>query len=272
MERVKLPAGSENKSYYKYYSRELKDIPPEKQAVLADPMRPMKDGLKIGDRNRLLDDGELPGEIGIYPLEEGGYVVANRTFFPGSSGGMMQWWFGWHGVDPLRYAIWDPLDHYDVTVPEEDRKKILDPATSIPDKCREVHHTVRESLVPGEAPSTIRIFFRDPAVMGFETDKIFTRHCSSLVCSNVEIVTPGDAPNMPVVMTHMTRDVEGGCELRSRFWLGYQILDGIGTCLLPEGAEIPLPVVTNLLRHNFFEFTNLAEILPRVYAEEKDNW
>ena len=26
---------------------------------------------------------------------------------------MLQWWFAWHGIDPLRYAIWDPYDPYD---------------------------------------------------------------------------------------------------------------------------------------------------------------
>ena len=199
--------------------------------------------------------------------------MSNKTFFPGSSGEMIQWWFAWHGVEPLRYAIWDPLDHHGITVPEEDKKKILDPEISIQDKCREIHHTVAESLIPGEEPSTIKIFFREPGIMGFDTEKISEDdRCSALVCSNVEIVTPDGVPNMPVVMTHMARNVDGGCELRSRFWLGYQIVDGVGKCMLPDGMEIPLPLVTSLLQHNFFEFTNLAEILPNVYAEEKNNW
>lgn len=148
----------------------------------------------------------------------------------------------------------------------------MNPKTSIPDKCREVHHIVLESLVPGEEPSKAEIFFRDPAIMGFETEKIFTDACSFLVCANVETITPEGVPNMPLVMTHMARDVEGGCELRSRFWLGYQILAGKGKCLLPEGLQIPLPLVASLLRHNFFEYINLSDILANVYAEEKDNW
>lgn len=272
MNRVGVPVGSESKSYYKYFLRELKDIPAEKQEILKNPVMPMEDGMKINDRNMIFDAGYLPGEIGIFPLEEGGYCVANKTFFPDCTGEMLQWWFGWHGVDPLRYAIWDPLDHYGLEVPEEDKAKILNPETSIADKCREVHHTVLESLVPGEEPSKIEIFFRDPALMGFDAEKIFTDACSFLVTANVEIVTPEGVPNMPVVMLHTARDVEGGCEMRTRFWLGYQTIDGVGKCLLPPGFEIPLPLVASLLSHNFFEFTNLGEILPSVYAEEKDNW
>lgn len=77
---------------------------------------------------------------------------------------------------------------------------------------------------------------------------------------------------MPIVMTHMARDTADGCELRSRFWLGYNIIDGEATLLLPPGVQIPEPLVVDLLSHNFFEYANLAQLLSKVYAEEKDNW
>ncbi|OUO96039.1 hypothetical protein B5F41_03945 [Gordonibacter sp. An232A] len=32
------------------------------------------------------------------------------------------------------------------------------------------------------------------------------------------------------------------------------------------------PLLVNTLSHNFFEFNNLASILPEVYAQEKDAW
>lgn len=272
MSRVSVPAESEHKSYYKYYLRELKEIPAEKQEILKNPVMPSENGLKIGDRNKIFDPGYLPGEVGIFYLEEGGCCVANKTFCPGCTGEMLQWWFAWHGVDPLRYAIWDPMDHYGLEMPEADKAKVLDPNVSIADKCREVHHTVLESLVIGDEPGEIEISFRDPALMGFDTDKIFTDACSFLVCANVEIITPEGIPNIPVVMLHTARDMDGGCEMRTRFWLGYQIIDGVGKCLLPSEVKLPEPLVASLLGHNFYEFTNLAEILPSVYAEEKDNW
>lgn len=116
MKRVSVPNGSENRSYYKYFLRELSDIPAEKQEILKNPLMPMEKGLRIDDRNKLFDAGDLPGEIGIFPLEEGGYCIANKTFFSGCTGEMLQWWFGWHGIEPLRYAIWDPLDHYGLEI------------------------------------------------------------------------------------------------------------------------------------------------------------
>lgn len=100
---------------------------------------------------------------------------------------------------------------------------------------------------------------------------IFADACSFLVCANV-LILPEDGSKIPVVMTHMARDIEGGCELRSRFWMGYQIIDKKAQKMIPDGVVFPENVVAELLGHNFAEFTNLAAILPQVYAEENDRW
>ncbi len=268
--RVPVPEQSKARSYYKYYSKEFAAVPKEKLDFLKAPYRKMEDGLDINDRNKLFEPGYLPDEQGIFPTAQGGAVVANRTFFPGSNGEMLQWWFGWHGVDPLRYAIWDPYDHYDLEISFADRAKILDPATPIPQKCYDVLHVVTESLVMGDAPVPLYLWFSDPAKLGYDASKIFTEACSFMVCANVEIKTP--MGHLPVVMTHMARDIEGGCELRTRFWMGYNIINGQAQYLMPGGASFPQKVCEELLSHNFNEFTNLSVLLPQVYAEEKDNW
>ena len=209
-------------------------------------------------------DGDLPGEVGLFTLKKGGFQVANKTEFKGCTGEMLQWWFGWHAVDPLRYAIWDPYDHYGLEISEKDKAYILDPNTSIPDKSRGVTHTVLESLAAGTKPDKIVIHFDDPAVLGFDKEKIFTDSCSFFVCAHAEL-----GP-MNVIMMHMARDTETGCELRSRFWMGYT---KEGKVKLPFFLK---PIVKKkmvaLLGHNFAEYANLAAILPEVYAQEKDNW
>lgn len=80
-------------------------------------------------------------------------------------------------------------------------------------------------------------------------------------------------PNMPVVMMHMAVDTEDGCELRSRFWMGYKIENGVGKRYgFPEFLLKKLKgIFEKLLAHNFYEYTNLGVILPQLYAEEKDN-
>ena len=52
--------------------------------------------------------------------------------------------------------------------------------------------------------------------------------------------------------TGFARDVEGGCEHRSRIWVGYQIIDGKGVCVAPEGFEIPVQGLRNQLQHEDF--------------------
>ncbi len=269
--KVKVSEEGKKRSYYKYYLQDIAEVPAEKKKILDNPKGNPADALRIEDRNKIFEPGYLPGEAGYYLLENGTAVVANKTDFPGSKGEMLQWWFAWHGVEPTRYAIWDPHDHHGLEVSDEDRAKMIDPNLTPAQKCAGIHHTVYESLVPGTKPDHIEIDFRDPEEMGFDTSKIFTENCSFIVCANTGLEAP-DGSMVPVVMLHMARDNESGCELRSRFWMGYHIIDGEPKKLLPDGIEFPEPMLQALLAHNFLEYTNLSVILPSVYAEEKDNW
>ena len=262
------------KSYYHFYERELKPIPEMKLEMLKDIYNQPGEGLEIEDRNRIFEPGYLPDEWGgIRKLASGGYVLSNNTVFEGSTGEMLQWYFGWHPLDPFRYTIWDPYDHYGLTITDEERAWILNPETTLLQKCQGVNHYVDESLIPGTEPGLLKIGFTDPAILGYDASKIGTEACSFIVTANVDIITPEGVPNFPVVMLHMARDTEQGCELRSRFWMGYHIVDGRGTLAAPPAMIEELkPIIENLQQHNFFEFTNLADILPALYAEEKDNW
>ena len=96
--------------------------------------------------------------------------------------------------------------------------------------------------------------------------------CNGLVCANVQILGNGDQPDIPVVMTHFLRPVEGGSILRSRFWFGWQIIDGKAVKAIPDGVKIPSIGPVCLLNHNVKEFSNLSRILPSLYEEEKDHW
>lgn len=268
--RVPLRNGDENKSYYKYYLKDFAVLPESKVKFLENPIGKMEDGLNIHERNKLFDPRYLPDEKGIFPTADGGKLVSNNTYFKDTTGEMMQWWFAWHGLDPLRYAIWDPYDHYGLEASFEDKKKMANPNLPLREKCCNVLHVVEESLVMGEPPATLFLNFKDPKDVGYDAEQIGTESCSFMVCANVEIQSP--MGRIPIFMTHMTRDLKDGCELRSRFWMGYNIIDSKAEYLMPGGMEFPMEMAKQLLGHNFNEFTNLAEILPDVYKEEKDNW
>jgi len=253
-EKVKLASDAKSKSYYKYYERTMLPIPEEKQAILKNPYGKLGEGMEIEDRNHIFDKKIEKGEVGIFPLKAGGFCVANTTKFKGVTGEMLTWFFGWHATDPLRYSIWDPYDHYGLEISEKDKAYILDPNTSIPDKSRNVTHTVLESLAAGKKPDKIFIHFDDPADLGFDKEKIFTDSCSFFVCAHAEL-----GP-MNVIMMHMARDTADGCELRSRFWMGYT-----------KEGKVKLPFFLKwVMSRNLGNFLTRPDFVAYRYADRHD--
>ncbi|MCC8122242.1 MAG: phloretin hydrolase [Oscillospiraceae bacterium] len=267
----KVPATNEDrkKSYFKYYLQEVSPGDPEKCALITPEPYDNATALRIENRNDLFLPGALPCEFGWWQLEDGTALIANRTLMPGVTGEMFDWWFAWHPIYRLRYAIWDNEDHYDVYV--DDPAHTRDMSLSMRERHWDSIHNIWEDIGTGQV-DLLRIHFRNPADMGYDASKLDTDACNALVAANVIVVGSGDMPDVPVVMTHFLRPVEGGSELRSRFWFGWQIIDGKPVKSIPDGVKVPSMGPVCLLNHNVKEFSNLARILPLVYAEEKDNW
>lgn len=266
----KVPAYMQDKqkSYYKYYATDI--YAGEKETYDMIPDKPLDNSIahRIQNRNDLFKPGYLPGEFGWWILEDGTGLVANKTFLPGVTGEMFDWWFAWHPMDRLRYACWDNEDHYDVYL--DDPAKARDLTKSMRERhWGSVHHVWEDT---GLGADLLNLYFLRPGDMGFDESKLDSDVCSTIVCANGFTVGNDQMPDVPAVMTHFLRPVEGGSELRSRFWFGYSIIDKEPVKLLPEGISIPEIVPKSLLNHNVKEFSNLSKILPSLYAEEKDNW
>ncbi len=269
---AKVPASMEDKkkSYYKYYLQDMAPVPQEKyDQIAAGPMDNAVAPL-IQNRNDLFNPGYMPAEFGWWLLPDGTALIANQTFFPNTTGEMFDWWFAWHPIDRLRYACWDSEDHYDVYL--NDPARALDMSLSMRERHWGSIHNVWESLDSSAPAGLLQIRFKRPGEMGYDESKIDTPACNALVCANCSTIGNDQIPDVPVVMTHFLRPVEGGSELRSRFWLGWQIINGEAVMCIPDGISVPAEVPKTLLGHNVKEFTNLAAILPSIYAEEKDNW
>lgn len=262
IKRKPLTPEQEKMTYSKYYYEELAEIPEEKKKIIASGPCDPKKALKIQEMNKIFDEGYLDVEIGYCQMEDGTGFVANKTFMPEVTGEMFAWWFAWHSLEDLRYKIWDPEDH--IYARNQTPERILDQSVPVLERNWGTTHDIVEDVGFGE--DELRIHFMDPEEMGLDKSKIFTKYCSAIQTGNAE------GPGLNAVMLHMVRDVEGGVELRSRFWIGYHIKDKKPVKLLPDGAKVPIIAPENLFKHNCVEFTNLAELLPRVYAEEKDNW
>lgn len=243
-------------SYSKYYYMEMEKEPQALiERILGGPID-KENALIIEEKDELLMPGYLDAEVGYCSLDNGTAFVSNITIMPGVTREMFDWWFAWHGLEPLRYKIWDREDHFGVETTKRDR--LLDKSIPINERIWGVTHTVIENT--GFGPETIHIRFMSPEDMGF--------NMQILKQSNVLSIVSGNGDN--AVMCHSIRPIKGGIELRSRFWLGYNIVDKKPVKILPQGVQVPLEVAKGLALHNIKEYTNLAKILPDIYMEEKD--
>lgn len=268
--KSKVPVSQQDqlKPYYKYYLEPLTAAAPEKYAaVLQGPVNPVM-ALSIHDRNLLFESGYLECETGYAIMPDGTGFVANLTPMPGVTAAMFDWWFAWHALDNLRYTIWDNEDHY---VAESMQKmRTQSSALSHREKYWDTTHYVLEDL--GFGPEPLYINFKHPRDLGFAAEKIGTPACATIVCAKG--FGKGQPPfaSPPAIMCHFMRETEDGVELRSRFWMGWTINNGRPVKELPDGMRFPLLPIMSLCLHNIKEYTNLATLLPKIYAEQKDNW
>jgi len=260
-QRKELTAEEKALSYSKYYYMEM--ARPDQaivDRVLQGPIDP-KDALKREDLNDLLNPGYLASEYGYCVMPDGSGYVSNLVKMPEVTPEMFDWWFLWHGLHPLRYKIWDPDEHLDVQVGAEGRKRLLDPNIPMRERIWGVKHHVTEDVGMGPILEADVIFI-SPEEFGFDTKRFKSPNVGTAIC--------GDG-----FMCHFIREIDGGVELRTRFWLGWTVVDKRpvrGPSPLPENAPNQESILRSATLHNIKEFTHLARILPLVYAEERGNF
>lgn len=256
------------KPYSKYYYVEPVAPPPEMLEVMENPMDPSK-ALSIENLNDLLNPGYTEVEAGYCSLPNGAAYVASHTPMPGVTVEMINWWFAWHSLEDLRYKIWWPKGHFAVSISDEDRKKVLNPGRPAPLKFLGITHHVVEDV--GVGTENIMIRFLTPEEVGFDMSRFKAPNVGTVVAANglsSAEGAPPDGPKAPAVMCHFIREIPDGVEFRSRFWMGYHIIDKKPKLLLPPDVKIPETVPQELGRHNVFEYSNLRAILPQIYEEQ----
>jgi hypothetical protein len=270
MTKPKVPVTEDDKqkSYYKYYLMDMASVAPEKMGkVFGGPMNLMKT-LLFAQRNRLFDPGYFDEEIGYCVLPDGTGYVSDLNYMPGVTAEMIDWWFAWRGLDPLRYVISNPEDHIQAVTMQMD--KVRDPKLNYSEKYWDTTQIVVKKSEIG--PEAEFLNFKCPADLGFDMDKIGTEYCSTMVCARG--YGKGNPPfaKPDYLVCHMVRDVEGGVEVRTRYWLGWTVRYGKDYKELPDGFRMPPMLPMGTLIQNMKEWTNLAAILPQLYVEEKENF
>jgi hypothetical protein len=261
----------EEKPYSKYYFKNMAIPNPQLMGILSQGPMDSAKALPLSAINKLLDPGYHEVETGYCITDDGlGYVAVNNVF-PGCTVDMMRWWFAWHAAGGnLRYRIWNPRDHQAIAVADQDRRKLHDPAVPIAEKIVNVDHFVVENTGGGWENIVIR--FKTVQDMGFDMDKYAASPTVEIV-GGYGTSESRDHPTgfkSAAVMMHTMREIEGGIEFRTRFWMGARIVEGKAIKVLPPGVRIPVEAPMGLAFHNVVEYSNLASFLPELYERYKD--
>lgn len=263
MERRELAAEEKLKPYAKYYYRELAEIPPADIAnINAGPVDPAK-ATTVHDRNDLIRPGYLDVETGYTVMPDGSGFAATLVKMPGVTPEMLDWWFNWHPLEGLRYALWCPVAHVSIHVKNPYRHT---DRSGVPMTVRNyggVHYPIEGFNVEGA--QTVRIEFFSPEDFGLDMSLFRKPNISSAFLANCVL----EKLNMPInVFFHAVRDVEGGVEFRSRYWLRYRMSNGVPKkSIMPMPRKLVLDMARNNCVHSLIEYNNLASILPPLYKE-----
>ncbi len=257
--KKELTEAEKAKPYAKYFYQPMVPAPKETMDILSKgPIDPAA-ALPVHQRNDMLKPGNLPTERGYCMMPDGSGFVAMATKMPGVTSEMINWWFAWHGLESLRYKIWDPDDHFAVHVLEKDLKRRLDPTLNTRERNWGTTDVVDEDV--GTGAVVLYISFMSPEDYGYDMDQFRAPNVLTAINSNGGMMEP----RSPLVtFSHVAREIPGGIELRSRFWLGWNIIDKKPVRV---ADQVPFELVKGLAHHCPKEYTNLAAILPKVYEE-----
>ncbi|MBR3403162.1 MAG: phloretin hydrolase [Parasporobacterium sp.] len=250
-----LTEKQKNSPLYKYYVRDIAPAPADIVERVKNRDFGDAECVPIWDINCMFEDGYQKDEFGIFLHPEGGMEVSNLTDMPNVTPEMLDFWFAWHGLDSFRYMIWDKDDHFYCQT--QDPEISLNENLSMKERYWNTTHMVEEVIVPGAEARRFPIHFVPPWEVGFDKAK-WEKFTGTIISTNG-------------TMIHFLRQKpEGGYELRTRFYMGWSF-DG-EKYTYDQNRPVIWELAEGLLLHNVKEYRHLAEILPEVYAEFKDNF
>ncbi|NUO03054.1 MAG: hypothetical protein HUU01_20790 [Saprospiraceae bacterium] len=247
--------------YAKYYRESIAPIPEHVAAALRKGTLAAGMLAPLHRSPDLLLEGYAETETG-YALEpDGGVSVSVLTQMPGVEPFMWDWWFGWHGSHANRYKLWHPKAHRDA-VWEDGREDL-------------VAYVGRVSLIEeyiGKKMAKAQIRFVAPEELGFDPLQLSDPKKTVIICARLGY------SHLPVDigwLVHQVRAVEGGSEMRSRFWMGghhlqlrtHGRLSNLISKLLQKNVRLREHQATDLLVHCAEEMNHLSAILPELYTE-----
>ncbi|MBW2726419.1 MAG: hypothetical protein JRE71_18725 [Deltaproteobacteria bacterium] len=255
------------KPYAQYWNPVMQPLQEQVSHAILHGPEASELGFGIDQADLLVEPGYLPLENGTTKLTCGEIFVAVLTKMPGVTGAMFEWWMGWHYMEHQRYKLWHPRAHVANGTKE---MKGDDPALSDREKYLTTHY-VTEYV--GNTKQDITISFSDPAEYFSNTSAFAENGITATVCGTVGLQ---QAPITIGRLIHQIREVEGGSEMRSRFWLAKPEIKGVGResllgRLVSSDFVVKRIVDPDLGRdmvvHCGMEMNHLASFLPALYSD-----
>jgi hypothetical protein len=260
----------EGKPYARYWNPVMQPLQEQVAAAILHGPEALELGFTIDDADLLVEPGYLPLENGTTRLASGEIFVAVLTEMPGVTGAMFEWWMGWHYMEHQRYKLWHPRAHIANGTAE---MRGDDPDLSDREKYMTTH---RVTEYVGDSRTAITISFSDPGECFSRTADFADNGITATVYAKVGLQR---APITIARLVHQIREVEGGSEMRSRFWLAKPEIKGVGRESL-LGRLISSNFVVkriadqdlgrDMVVHCGMEMNHLASFLPALYADYHD--
>lgn len=262
------PGELDGRPYAPFWNPRMAPLPDEAREALLHG--PVASALlpKVTDAPRLLDEGDQALEDGYGLGDDGSLHVAVRTAMPGVSPVMVDWWFGWHGSEAGRYKLWHPRAHVHAAWGSEAPRGAWG-------RERYVGRTSFVDEYIGSALQQATIRFVDPVALGFDGAALDDPERATAVCARIGPLRPSIEVGH---LVHHVRRVEGGAEMRSRFWLGGAHAAArserrVEAAVVQVARRWMRPTAAQgheLLVHCSQEMTHLAGFLPALYARCRD--
>jgi len=248
------------KSYGKYYDEAFVELAPQLHYALENTTFPAGALPSFYEAKYLQEEGYTDLETGHTNESDGSIHAAIKTAMPGVTPAMWEWWFGWHGSQASRYKLWHPKSH--VSAVWEDGSD----DTSYIGR----NSVVKEFIVDEYSEGLIQ--FKQPTEFGFSYDAIKDPKKAVYICARI------GHSKFPIdygYLVHQVRAVEGGSEMRSRFWLGGQyiqirkegVLANLASSFIQKMKFLSSGFGNKIVIHCSEEMNHLASFLPKLFAE-----
>ncbi|MEM7138431.1 MAG: hypothetical protein AAF500_17760 [Myxococcota bacterium] len=213
--------------------------------------------MRLEDVSKLLTPLNLPYVNGVERLTDGVVHVAVRTPMPEVSPKMVGWWFGEYLQTVEHYRRWHPRDHVWMKWQDKQSGTYVGAKHLVHEYVGGHLHKLLITFVPPED------IFQDALVGVPET---------LAVCARPGLL---ERPVDVGYMVHLALPRPWGCELHSRFWLGYvasrngsRAVEAIGNNPWIRRRLATLRFGRALAAHCQEEMGTLAGFLPELYASE----